>query len=318
MAILVADVGGTNSRLALAGPGGRLISQPQRFRNDDHADFLSVARAFRAAEPGARLTGACIAIAGPVSGETARLTNRDWQFDRAQIGAGLDLRGATGGAGGVRLINDIVALGYCLGALQKGQSVPLRAGRARPRGQRLVMGMGTGTNICAVQDVAGRVAVLEAELGHARLPIDVIAPLGEAIGDETRRFGSIEALFSGRGLVALHVARGGPAGLSAHEIVQDAQADRASDAAATLDLMAYLTGCLTQELFYYYMPTGGIYFAGSVARSVLSGAGRDRFAAGLARQGALADRLDMAPVHLILEDTAALAGCAHASTELDP
>ena len=303
MVVLVADVGGTNTRLALAGPDGTLIAGPSRFRNDDYDSFLSVATAYRDTLDDPDFSGACIAIAGPVSGGSARLTNRDWVFDTRMIGAML-------GASNVHLLNDIVALGHCLGGLVGDQYAIVRSGRPHVGGQRLVVGMGTGTNGCAVHDVAGRSTALEAEMGHARLPFDVMDHLRAEIGDAASAFPTTEDLFSGRGLVALHAARTGQDDMPAHEIVSVAEAQPGSAEAKTLDLMAFLVGRLTQELFFYYMPTAGIFFAGSVSRSVLSGPRIASFEAGLQRQGAFSDRVDAVPVYLILEDAAALSGCA--------
>lgn len=303
MVVLVADVGGTNTRLALAEGDGRICAGPQRFRNDDHADFLSVAAAYRESIDAPSLTGACIAIAGPVAGTSARLTNRDWSFDSPRIGAVL-------GTPNVHLLNDIVALGYCLGGLSEDQIGVVRAGQPLAGGQKLVVGIGTGANGCVVRDVGGRAAVLEAELGHGTLPLAVMDRLVDELGDEALTIPSTEELFSGRGLARLHLMLTGERGVEAGEVVARAAADPDHAAAETMTLLAELTGLLVRQLYFYYLPAGGVYFAGSVARSVLQRPGLARFETALCGDGPFADRLNDLPVSLITDDAAALAGCA--------
>jgi glucokinase len=299
---LVADVGGTNTRIALAHADGHIAAGPERFRNAEFPDFLSVAEAYRDSARLPALTGASVAIAGPVSGATASLTNRDWHFDSARIGAVL-------GTPRVVLLNDIVALGHAMGSLGPDQAQVLRPGTPLSGGQRLVLGMGTGTNGCVVVPMGAQVAVLEAELGHGTPPLDVSAALHAALGDGAAAFDSTEEVFSGRGLERLHRARTGQA-QAAQAIVAAAAEDAAGPAAGTLDLMADLSGHLLRQLYFFYMPAGGAYFAGSVARAVLSGPRVARFEATLCRDGLFADELRAIPVSLITDDAAALAGCA--------
>jgi len=301
MVVLVADVGGTNTRLALAEPDGRLTAEPRRYRNDDHSDFLSVAAAFRSEVNAPALSGACIAIAGPVSGSAARLTNRDWAFEAPKIGALL-------GTPNVRLLNDIVALGHCLGGLGSGQIQTLWPGTPVAEAQKLVIGMGTGTNGCVVRVADGRAVVIEAELGHASLPLSVMTVLRSILGEDASQFPSTEHLFSGRGFSAFHALRTGTMLQGADEVVSAATVDAA--AAETLSVMAALIGHLVRQFYFYYLPESGVYFAGSVARSVLSGPGLDRFEAVLTADGPFAERLAVLPVSVITDDAAALFGCA--------
>ena len=81
MAVLLGDVGGTNARLAIARNGSIDPTTVTRFRGDDFACFDDVVRQFMAEQHQPHVSALCIAVAGPVSGGQARLTNRDWSFD---------------------------------------------------------------------------------------------------------------------------------------------------------------------------------------------------------------------------------------------
>ena len=76
--ILIADIGGTNSRATLASPGGR----PEHIvtvQNDsvDGPEAL-LARMIEAVPR--RPRAAVLALAAPVNGEEIALTNRDWRL----------------------------------------------------------------------------------------------------------------------------------------------------------------------------------------------------------------------------------------------
>ena len=78
--LLVADIGGTNGRFALldedAGGG---VGSLHRVKLDQHAGIADAIRSFLGAHGGGRTPrGAVLAVAGPVSANRTRLTNRDW------------------------------------------------------------------------------------------------------------------------------------------------------------------------------------------------------------------------------------------------
>lgn len=302
MAILLADVGGTNARLALArGDEGIYAGSITKFRGDDHPDFDSVVRLFLEREGNPRIEAVCVAVAGPVSQGQARLTNRDWSFSEQRL---LELTGA----GRARLINDLIALGYATPALS-GEAAGFLSGApgAASNGQRLVVNAGTGFNVCAVKVLpSGGIACLEAEEGHTRLPLSIATPLAQAVGAEAARFESVEELFAGRGLANLHHALHGGEPLRAEAVVAAAgQGDPA--AGATCDLYARLFGLICRELALRFMPMDGMFLAGSVARSVT-----ERLA--LFQAAYLSDPLmaripQAVPIGVIRDDMAALQGC---------
>ncbi|MDO5632568.1 MAG: glucokinase [Paracoccus sp. (in: a-proteobacteria)] len=303
MAMLLADVGGTNARLALAQDGRIIQASLSRYRGDDHASFDEVVQDFLAQQGQPRITALCVAVAGPVGGGRAALTNRDWSFSETGLAR-------LTGADQARLINDLTALGYATARLAgDGVQVLRPAPDARARnGQALVVGAGTGVNVCAVYSLPrGGVICLEAEEGHTRLPAHIMARLETEIGPQARKvFFSTEEAFAGRGLSQLHALRTGTPVLRAEQIV--AAAEGGDEAAtATCDLFAELLGLLCRELVLRFMPQEGLYLAGSVARSM---AGRmAQFEAGFLAEPLMRHIPQATPVLLIRDDMAALHGC---------
>ncbi len=302
MTILLADVGGTNARLALADREGIRAETITRFRGDDHASFDEVIGLFLDTQGGPEIEAVCVAVAGPVSQGRARLTNRDWDFSEARL---IEL---TGGYR-ARLINDLSALGYATPALSGEAAGFLREGPGTvlTNGQRLVVNAGTGFNVCAVKVLpGGGIACFEHEEGHTRLPLSIWTPLVEALGARASAFDSVEELFAGRGLARLHAERTGTGPIRAEAVVE--AADRGdAEAAATCDLYARLFGLLCRELALRFMPMDGMFLAGSVARSAAQRF--PIFEAAFLSDPLMARIPQAVPVGMIRDDMAALHGC---------
>ena len=302
MTILLADMGGTASRLALLRGDGGLLCAARR-TNDSHSgpgDLL--ARYLRACGDPV-LSGACLAVAGPVGPGEVRFTNRDWSFDRAALAAHLRLPDSTA----LRVVNDLTALALALPGLEASQVEDLRPAGFRAgmgNGQALAVNFGTGFNVGPVRSTPAGPVALEAELGHAALPV-VIA---DALGAQAAQFRSVEALFSGAGLSRLHAARTDGAELSARALVEAAVDDAA--ARETVTLIARLMGLMARDLVAAYMPRDGLFLAGSMARGVMQPSARAAFLRALDAPGPLESIAAALPVRLITDDSAALGGLA--------
>ena len=95
---LIADVGGTNTRCALVNDDG----VPVRIQIYANADFESLAALLGTylAGASARTYTAAIAVAAPITGDSVRMTNRQWHFSVEELRQDLGLRlGDLEGAG---------------------------------------------------------------------------------------------------------------------------------------------------------------------------------------------------------------------------
>ncbi|NRB33659.1 MAG: ROK family protein [Rhodobacteraceae bacterium] len=304
--VLVSDVGGTNTRIALVDGDGRQMAV-RRYANDSFSSYYDALSRFLVEHPETTgLAGACVAVAGPVTSDEAQLTNRNWHFSLGDIAARLDDVLPNGFDGSVRLLNDLAALGHALPHLGHDGLEEVKPAATDPANdQALVVGLGTGFNVAFVKLRLRGTVVAEAELGHAGLPASVDRLLRDRLGAKADAFFSIEELFSGRGLAALSAAMTGTARDGAH-LILDYDSD--ADARAVVDFMAQLMGTLCHEFVYYYMPFRGICFAGSVARGVLSTPARAAFMQAFDRPGMFEGHIAQIAVRIITDDTAALLG----------
>lgn len=306
MTILVADVGGTNTRFALCDSAIRPATL-SRYRNEAQPDFETALDDYLSRQGQPALTALCVAVAGPVTSGRAELTNRGWRFDAGALAARMGAR--------VRLINDLAALGHAVPGLGAEGRVTLwqpPAGLGDHNGQALVLGLGTGVNACAVKMEPGRPAVcLEAEAGHTSMPSSVHALLAARLGQVPEAFHSTEELFAGRGIARLHGCLTG-AELPGDALVERARAGDAA-AQATWALFARLAGTHAREMALQYMPREGLYLAGSVSRGMVDAGVVGDFVAAYTAPQRFGDLVRGMAVHLITDDMAALAGCLAAA-----
>lgn len=301
--VLVADLGGTNTRVALA--DGAVLRQGsiRRYRNADHADLTPILQAYLrdiGAEPCAAV---CLSVAGPVRDGVAQMTNLDWRLDAGDLTAALDVAQ-------VVLVNDLQAQGHALADLPERSVTELCPGSPAPPGaSRLVVGAGTGFNAAPVHYVNGSAIVPASESGHIHLPRQ--GQTEEALAThlaQSHGIATVEEVLCGRGLVALDTW------LNGRERTADAiMADLAAGDAAALrtgQLYTRLFGRTLATLALSHLPFGGIYLIGGVARAFAPHLMRLGLTEAMTEMGRFSNLMSGFAVRVVQDDYAALTGCA--------
>lgn len=299
---LLADIGGTNTRVGLAGPSGLRADSLRSYPNAAFDSPAALLRAYLGQMQPGPVHALCAGVAGPVRAGTAQLTNHPWLIDAAE------LRAATGAAH-VHLLNDLQAQGYALDDLAPDQITPLFPGACPAAGAtRLVLGLGTGANAAVVHVTSAGLLVPPAESGHASLPYapGKLAALIDHLG-QTAAHRPMECALSGPGLGHIHHWLTGmslpPDRIIAAHLAGDAHATE------TLHLFSRLLGQIAGDLALAHLPMGGLFLIGGTARAIapcLAGTG---FHDAFTDKGPYAPILHDIPVSLITDDTAALLGC---------
>lgn len=295
MTHLLIDLGGTSCRVGLS-DGARLLPDSARsFANADHHSLASLLRAYLdIAQPGP-LTALCAGVAGPVRHGAAQLTNHAWHIEAGTLAQ------ATG-ADEVHLMNDLQAQAHALDDLAADSLTPLIDATPDPTGARLVLGLGTGSNIAVAHRIGDSLFVPPSESGHTTLPD---APGFRALYDALRSdlpHLPVEAALSGPGLCRLHHFYTGET-LTPAEII-------AFEPRKTLQAFVSLLGLTASNLCLTHMATGGLYLIGGMARAIAPYLAPLGFTDTFHPRGPYTDILRAVPVTLIADDNAALRGCA--------
>jgi glucokinase len=308
---LVADVGGTNTRVALAEGATVLPETVRRLPNAEFPGLDAVLRRYLADMGGVDCAGACVAVAGPVRNGAASLTNLDWAIDTSVLAR------ATG-AEHTAILNDLQAQGHAIGRIAAGDIrtlIPAGEGASDdPAATRLVVGVGTGFNAAPVFGAGSSRRVEPSESGHINLVVRTEADMRLARWLETAHgFPSVEDVLSGRGLERLYAWRGHEADevaeRSAADIVAALDAGE-TRAAETMSAFTRHLGAVCGNLALIHLPFGGVYLVGGVARAVTPWLDRFDFADAFRDKGRFAGFMRGFAVHVIEDDFAALTGCA--------
>lgn len=306
---LVADIGGTNTRVALA-KGNEVMPQTiRRYSNRNFPDFETVLRQHANEEGYSESRAACVAVAGPVRNGRAIMTNLDWTIDEATV-----VRATS--AENVAILNDLQAQGHAIGFLDQSTLRPILYGQEIvTKASRLVIGVGTGFNFAPVLDTLEQRLVAPSEAGHATLPIRTEEELRlSQFVSTTNGYPTVEDVLSGPGLERVYLFFAQRNGTSTEKTAAEIMAacNDKSDPIALEATRAFVSilGTVCGNLSLQSLPFGGVFLVGGVSRAFAP------FLVDLGFDHAFRDRgrftefmLNFA-VNVVEDDYAALTGCA--------
>ncbi|MEO9824444.1 MAG: ROK family protein [Paracoccaceae bacterium] len=312
---LVADVGGTNTRVALAKGTQLLPETVKKFRNAEYPGLDTVLELY-VQEKEVDCIAAAAAIAGPVRDGKGTLTNLDWSIDAGTLARATK-------AENVAVLNDLQAQGYGVGLITSENLIDIAPGKpSAPGATSLVIGVGTGFNAAPVFQTGGTRIVPPSESGHINLPPRTESELRlyRYIEERHGGFASVEDVLSGRGLERVYAWHASEAGQTVHKSaaeIMEACANRSDPVALeTVSTFNRLLGTVAGNLALIYLPFGGVYFIGGVARAVSTYFQETGFIEQFSNKGRFGDFMGAFPISVITDDYAALSGLASHLTEL--
>ncbi|MEL6609994.1 MAG: ROK family protein [Pseudomonadota bacterium] len=314
---LVADIGGTNTRVALADGSKVLPDTIRKYKNTDHPGLESVLRLFIEEEDGVDPIATCVAMAGPVRDGVGTLTNLDWTVDKDVLQRGT--RAET-----VSVLNDLQAQGHALGYIDDANlSQVIATPEHSPNAARLVIGVGTGFNAAPVYEAEQGRLVPPSECGHANLPIRTEADLKLCqFVENAHGFPAVEDLLSGRGLerayAFLSSEAGTPSERRAADIMASVEAGDDPLAAEAARTFVRILGTVAGNLSLIHLPFGGVYLVGGVSRAFRPYLREFGFQDAFRDKGRFSGFMGNFGVSVVEDDYAALTGCASHLTHLLP
>lgn len=313
---LIADIGGTNARFALAEFGARDISlRAERVYRT--ADFPGLQQALEAWLADARLDAppqaAALAVACPVLGDRIELTNRAWSFSRSGLQNHFRFRQ-------LQVLNDFAAVAHALPYLKASDLRRIGGPPAEEAGAApvlAVLGPGTGLGVAALVATRAGFQVIPSEGGHASF-----APADETEVEILRRMQarhghvSFERVLSGPGLAALCTALAEIEGTVAAEceparVVRCALAGEDAPAVRTLELYCAILGGFAGNIALTF-GAGRVFIGGGIVPRFPEFLAGSAFRARFEAKGRFTALLRTVPVDVILRREPGMLGAAMA------
>lgn len=306
---LVADIGGTNARFALAARGDHQLAQIRSVRTQDHPTFVEAVRTYLQSVGAEGIDDAAIAVATPVSGDQIKMTNCPWEFsiDDARKDLGLTR---------LRVLNDFEALALSLPLIAKTDLEKIGGGAPQEQAPIGLLGAGTGLGVAALLREGHRWIAIPGEGGHVSMC--AANEREDAIIAFTRRqyaHVSAERLLSGMGLVNIYNAVASLSGVEPQQLEPafiTGEALRGGDkfCVEALEIFCAMLGSVAGNLALTLGARGGVYIGGGIVPKLGDYFARSPFRARFESKGRFSTYLAPIPAYVIHAESPALLGAA--------
>ena len=305
---LIADIGATNARFAMAGLSG--VSDELILPCDDYPSLIDATKGYLS-KVGAKKppVQASFAIAGPVTGDWFDMTNHPWSFSVEQTRDALNLER-------LDLFNDFEAVAMSVPHL-KGEDVrQVVEGKPLPDAPIIVIGPGTGLGVASLFWDGQSYRTAPGEGGHVTVPAQTQREydIFEYLREVKYSHVSAERVCSGKGLENLYNAL---RGLDKRDDLPDKTPAEISKAAIdgscelcaeALDLMMRFLGSVTGNLALSLGAHGGIYIAGGIVKKLGDYFDSSSYRSSFLAKGRFEKYLETIPTYIIEHDFPAFVG----------
>lgn len=325
--ILAGDIGGTKTALALfrSETGPRQPVVEATFASASYGGLEVMAREILD-RAGADVNEACFGVAGPVSGDKARITNLPWSVDAAALGREF-------GFARVRLLNDLEAVAHAVPILEPADLLTLNDRKPAAGGAIGVLAPGTGLGEAFLTWEDGLYRAHPSEGGHCSFAPRNNLEL-ELLGFLLERYEhvSYERVCSGKGLPNIyaffrerlrmqelpHVAEQLAEARDPTRVIVGGAMDPEKPSPLcrrTLDTFVSILGAEAGNLALKVLATGGIYLGGGIPPRILPILQAGGFMQTFRHKGRFGAMVADMPVHVICNPKAALLGAARAGLQ---
>lgn len=308
MLSVVADIGGTNIRLAVLDIATGKMSKTEEYLC---ATFSSLEEAFLSyfnalTYPVSHL---CIGIACPVEDDLVKMTNNNWEFSKVELKEKLSLET-------LHVINDYTAISLAVPYVNEEDKIQIGGGKEVENGVKAIFGPGTGLGVSHLIKQGEKWVSLDGEGGHASFApntsqqADVFLLLQKQFGHV-----SAERLLSGQGLVNIYTAlcciASKPADYSQpSEITNAALTNKCGIALQTLNFFCQVMGGFAGNLALNLQCNGGVYIAGGIVPRFVEFFENSEFREFFEAKGRLKGYLQTVPTYLITHSNPGLLGAS--------
>lgn len=304
---LVADIGGTNIRLGVAGDTGD-ISELTVFQCREYESLEAVLTQYISDNNLAdKSISACFAIACPVDKDLISMTNLPWEFSKSGIKSSLNFKKLV-------LINDYTGIAHSVPYLSDQQKVKIGGGEAVPNNPISICGPGTGLGVANVIPHGEGWLSLGGEGGHVDFaPIDEIEQHILSFLMKKYDHVSYERLLSGMGIENIYQAlcdlQGEtPQDYSAKDISSHAVNNTCQRCVDALNQFCKILGSFAGNLSLTLSSYSGVYIAGGIAPRFIEFIKNSEFRARFEEKGRLSSFNQNIPTYVIIEPQPGILG----------
>ncbi len=314
--VLAVDVGGTKTLFELSDANGQVTHKlkldSQRFHT-----FDAILTAFIEQLPqSCVINNACVALAGPVSGQYGQVTKLPWKLDARVIEKQFSIER-------VILCNDFEAVGYGIAGLADSEVETLQAGEPNQSYPRVVLGAGTGLGQAILIPQENQWQVFATEGGHVDFaPLDRTQQLFLEHLQQRHGHVSYDRIVCGSGLVSLyHFLRDYKQidennalrlamvnGDAASAISQFAIEKNDILANEALDMFVRIYAAQAGHLALTTLARGGVYLVGNILLKNIAKFRAPSFINSFVEKGRMTMLMEQIPVHIVLDDEVGLKG----------
>lgn len=318
MYAILGDIGGTNTRLALAKSATSELLHVQYFENKDFEHLDQIIAKYldthNLSQPGA-VKNAAIAVAGPIKGDQIELTNVNFGFSQIEYKQKF-------GFERLNIINDFTALAYSLPHMTEDDLIQVGGGKIAPNANKLVIGPGTGMGMaalipCDIPSENGNIIhwhPIPSEAGHSTYGPNTEREfqLVRALRKQYYRV-SIERLISGVGIKTIYdtlakIDNSPIDDLSPSQISKLALANEDELAVESLNLFCNILGRTAGDHCLHFSAFGGVYIAGGIIPKILPFFLKSDFRKIFEKKGRMADLNRNVATNIITHKYPALIG----------
>ena len=250
---LLIDLGGTNLRAGAGDTSSMTISDIQKIKVDTNKDIFDALNEISSKNNYEEIV---ISAAGPVNENKISMTNRELEISAADLEKELNVKEC-------HLLNDWESIGYSLPLMTKNDFNVIKSGNMDNSQTCLAIGPGTGLGFSVLRHVGNVPYVYPTELGNARSYNEHLSNLFEI--SNSKNFIVLEDYLSGTGIKKIYAEKSGK-NLTTEEIVSL----YSEDDLATFILNNFVVALnnILQDLALTFNARGGIFFAGSLMRTI--------------------------------------------------
>jgi len=322
---LIADIGGTNIRIAQAiscevsNDKDIEISNIETYQCQQFSSLAEVlAHYIEGKALNSSVINACFAIACPVDNDLISMTNLPWQFSQKDLQQTLKLNT-------LNFINDYTAIAMAIPLLSDKQKVKIGGGSSIKGKPISVCGPGTGLGVANLIPISisgnEQWHCVSGEGGHIDFaPINDIEQQVKDFIHKMKMRVSYEQLLSGYGLEQVYQAllfineaketSSFKDKLSAKEITNKARAGTCATCEQTLTLFCNVLGSFAGDLALIMNSQGGVYIAGGIVPRFIDYLKGSDFRIRFETKGRLSSITEQAPTYVITEEQPGLLGAA--------